>query len=104
MKSILLFAAFSAALCTAPASAEPVQHSQIVGHSDLDLGTDAGVRELDRRIRVAARSVCGTATATDPRSWIQVRQCRKDTITALSGQRARALAAAKLERAVATAH
>lgn len=61
---------FCATVCllgaTAPAHADTVSGAQTktVGYSDLNLGSAEGRAVLDRRIRNAARSVCGTPDAT----------------------------------------
>ncbi|TIX49299.1 UrcA family protein [Alteraurantiacibacter aquimixticola] len=51
----------SAALLAAPAvsAAEGEQRTTGVEYSDLDLTSEAGRKELDRRIDEAAREVCG---------------------------------------------
>lgn len=62
--------AFCAGLCligaTAPAHAETVvTRSQAVTYADLDLARPEGRAMLDRRIRVAARTVCATDSSAD---------------------------------------
>lgn len=74
---------------------EPVTVSSIVHTADLDLSSDAGQQELDRRIVQAARDVCGTASAVDLEGKNAVRQCRADTIAQAGSQREQLLAAAK---------
>jgi len=75
-----LFAA--AVIKGAPALAEPAQpHNVAIVHTaDLDLTTDAGRRQLDRRLVVAAGEVCGTASKADLAGQNTQRQCRKDVL------------------------
>ncbi|HET9159978.1 MAG TPA: UrcA family protein [Caulobacteraceae bacterium] len=63
----LIFAA-AAAMClstvAAPAAQAAVSEPEIrikVRFTDLDIGTDAGAREVLRRIKVAAETICGPA-------------------------------------------
>jgi UrcA family protein len=58
-----------------PASAPNVNVS-IVHTADLDLSTDAGRHQLDRRLVQAAREVCGTASDFDLEGKNDVRSCR----------------------------
>ena len=83
-KGILI--AIGSALATAavikavPALAEPAQSVAIVHTADLDLSSDAGRAELDRRLVRAAYDVCGTASDADLAAEIAVRQCRTDVL------------------------
>jgi UrcA family protein len=47
---------------TTPATAEKVRQS-VVSYADLNLGTEAGAQTLLRRIKFAARRVCGVNDA-----------------------------------------
>ena len=59
MKARILTVAL-AALCALPALAANVETQQRgVQYKDLDLSTEAGRKELDRRLDAAAREVCG---------------------------------------------
>ncbi len=54
------------------------EHSGMkVSYSDLDLSTSKGIESLDRRLRAAAREVCGYSDLqkTDFPANIRVRQC-----------------------------
>lgn len=54
------FSLAAAALAIAPAvSAEDAPRTTGVSYADLDLSTEEGVAELDRRIDAAAKQVCG---------------------------------------------
>ncbi len=55
------FSLAAAALAFAPAvsAKDDTPHTTGVTYADLDLSTEQGVAELDRRIAVAARQVCG---------------------------------------------
>ncbi len=61
MLKILTFAIASATLVAAPASAKPATETNSVSVSikDLDLSSDEGRQELDRRIENAAKQACG---------------------------------------------
>ena len=81
---------FSAFLVTAglikgaPALAEqstrPSVNVSYVHTADLDLSTRAGQRELDQRLSIAAREVCGTASDVDLEGKNDVRKCRRDVL------------------------
>src|SRR4051812_28754853 len=87
MKTPILIATGSfliaaAALKAAPALAEPVQPQSVsvVQTSDLDLSSQAGRRELNQRIVIAAYEVCGAASDVDLVGQNAVRQCRKEVL------------------------
>ena len=68
-----------AALKAVPALAEtnsPEVAVSVVHTADLDLNSDAGKRQLDRRLANAAREVCGTASDFDLEGKNEVRECR----------------------------
>ena len=77
---------------TAPA--DPQTYVSMVRTSDLDLASPAGERKLERRLAMAAREVCGTASDVDLRGKKAVRECRKEAIDRATGQREQLLAAA----------
>jgi UrcA family protein len=62
-----------------PAFAPNVNVS-IVHTADLDLSTDAGRHQLDRRLVQAAREVCGTASDFDLEGKNDVRACRSEVL------------------------
>ncbi len=73
---LLLSAAFLVLTAT-PAMAQPQASStSVVRLADLDLGSNAGKRALDRRISLAVAEVCGTASDADLVGQNQVRDCR----------------------------
>ncbi len=103
MKAITIilasFAIATGAIKAAPALAETTASASAVNVSvvriaDLDLGSSAGQRKLDRRLANAAREVCGTASDADIEGKNDVRKCRDETIANARGQRDAALAAA----------
>ena len=75
----------------APAAA-PLNVSY-VHTADLDLSTDSGRRALERRLIVAARDVCGTASDVDIEGKNDVRQCRAETLAKAHSDRDAVLAA-----------
>ena len=97
MKTILFSAALIAAFASSPALAQSPGAGQgfVVRHADLNLGSEAGIRALDRRLANAIANACGTPSSADPRSAAAVRQCRADTRAAVEAQRAEAIAAAR---------
>ena len=72
------FLVTAAALKAAPALADPVQPRNVstVRTADLDLSSAAGRRQLDHRMVIAAREVCGTASDIDLEGKNDVRACR----------------------------
>jgi len=74
-----LLASFGAALALgAPASAQMMEKaSHEVRYGDLDLASDAGVAQLHRRIKFAARSVCGQADIRDISGSQAAAACRR---------------------------
>ena len=61
--------------------------------ADLDLGSKAGLRQLDRRLSNAAREVCGDASVADLEGRNQVRHCIDETLAHANAQRDGLLAA-----------
>ncbi|MGZ8310582.1 MAG: UrcA family protein [Allosphingosinicella sp.] len=93
MKTLTL-AVLAASLFVVPANAQylaPASATQIVEYADLDLGSDAGRAVLDRRIRAAVQTACGTSSSADPRSRESVRACRAETLSLAIAQRDRAI-------------
>lgn len=89
----VLLASFGAALVlAAPASAGTTEKvNREVRYGDLNLTTEAGVAQLQRRIKYAARQVCGHADGRDLEASQAVAACRKAAL---------ADAASKIELAV----
>lgn len=105
MKASILYALASALLTAfvilaGPANAEPPQfgtqlHVSYVQTADLDLATDSGERRLRKRLAIAAREVCGTASDVDLKGKKAVRECRDEAIARASAERDELLAAAR---------
>jgi UrcA family protein len=100
---VIIAAALLAAPLATPASAEPVERTQIVSYSDLDLSRSSDVRRLDGRIGRAISQVCGTASEADLEGRNEVRRCRALVRESLSAERDQALAAAREPAQVAIA-
>ncbi len=84
-----------AAIKAVPAVAETVSPDVVVSvvhTADLDLASDAGKRQLDRRLASAAREVCGTASDFDLEGKNEVRECR-DLVLANAREKGQALIA-----------
>ena len=62
--------------------------------ADLDLRSDAGRRQLDRRLALAARDVCGTASDADLEGKNAVRNCVDDVLAKARGESAQLIASA----------
>lgn len=82
------------AFTAAPAPAEPVAASSTVQTADLDLSTAKGQRALDRRLQLAVKDVCGTASDADLAGMNEVRRCRVETLASLAGERDQRIARA----------
>jgi len=75
----------------------------VVATGDLQLSTDAGKRELDRRLVVAAREVCGVASDVDLAGKNQVRACRHDVLADARAKSAQLVAGLSTQRTIAVA-
>lgn len=89
MKILLPIVALAAAVAGAPVAAQSqgATATAIVRTADLDLGSAAGRRALDRRIGNAVREACGAASDIDLRGRNAVEACRVDTRQAAQAQR-----------------
>ena len=84
------FLATAAVIKAAPVLAESAPASvnvSIVRTADLDLSSRAGRHQLDQRLVVAAREVCGSASDADLVGKNQVRRCRGDVLARAQAQR-----------------
>ncbi len=70
---IFSVAAVLAVAVGAPASAET--RTTLVQYSDLDLASPEGVQTLERRLRNAARQVCGAARIRPLKERMEYHQC-----------------------------
>ena len=66
----------------------------LVRTADIDISTADGQRQLDRRLSIAAREVCGTASDADLAGKNDVRACRADTLAKAKLQKQSILAVA----------
>ena len=74
----------AAAIKAVPAFAEPAPVSanvSIVHTADIDLSTNAGRRQLDQRLVIATREVCGNASDADIAGKNQIRACRHNVLS-----------------------
>ena len=76
-------------------SRAPAMNVSIVRTVDLDLSTDAGLRQLNHRLANAAREVCGTASDADLVGKNHARTCRDEVLTQVEAQRDRLIASAR---------
>ena len=103
MKTAISIALLAASLYVVPAFAQdnpPPERSRVVSFADLDLASEAGQSKLDRRIRAAAKEVCGTASDADVEGKNDIRDCRADTYSQASRQVAVAIASAQKSQTV----
>jgi UrcA family protein len=103
MKTIIPLAMVGALMFAAPASAQTREAQTRIVYEDLDLGSARGVAELDRRIGVAVRSLCGGASDADVKGRNEVRRCREAARLAAAPQRDRAIGATTASAAAAPA-
>ena len=91
--TLILGAAFSQPVLaqTAPANAPSVA----VTHADLDLNNPADRERLQRRLRMAAREVCGTGFDFDLQSQNAARDCEEATLASITMPNRGALASAE---------
>ena len=103
MKKSILYGLASAlitalALKAAPALAQQAPAGEayvaIVKTADINLGSESGLRQLDRRLAQAAREVCGTASDTDVEGKNEVRKCRNETLARARADKQSVLASA----------
>jgi UrcA family protein len=66
----------------------------LVHTADIDVSTADGQRQLDRRLSIAAREVCGTDSDADLVGKNDVRGCRTETLAKARLQKQSILAAA----------
>jgi UrcA family protein len=98
IKTLVSVALAAAALAAAPAAAENSAYDLAkvqVFYGDLNLASDAGRGTLDRRIRSAARSICGTEASRGPAGLNAIKACQNQAIASASGQVEQALASLK---------
>lgn len=79
--TVLFFGAAAAQPGIAQAATAP---SVTVSHADLNLANAADRDVLQRRLRAAAREVCGTGFGFDPRSQNAARECREQTLESIA--------------------
>jgi UrcA family protein len=90
-----IFLATLLAFTATPALAEPpVTITSTVQTADLDLSSKAGQRALDRRLSIAAKEVCGTASDVDIAGKNDVRNCRAEVLASVATDRDQRIAAA----------
>lgn len=89
-----IFIATLLAFTATPAFAEPVIATSTVQTADLDLSSAKGQQALDRRLSMAVKEVCGTASDADIEGKNEVRRCRADTLVQLASERDQRIARA----------
>ena len=85
----LFFASAPARSAEISAAAEVVQ---VIPTADLDLGSAAGRKALDRRIGRAVIEICGQAADADLAGRNAVRKCRADALVQANAARDQRLA------------
>ena len=82
--SLALVAALFATGATAPAFAQ-APRTKAVHTGDLDLSTEAGVAQLNSRLRRATIAVCGGYAQRDAYEISRVNRCRKESMARTTG-------------------
>lgn len=103
MQTIIQKAAFAAAIllpafASAHAASDAALPQREVRFGELNLRTDAGVAALNRRVRVAVRSVCGSRNATMLEDRMRAMTCERNATRAARPQVDLAVAHARDER------
>jgi len=83
--------AASPSIAQAPASPERV----VVSYADLDLSSQAGVAQLNRRILTAVQAACGPESDADPHGKNLIRECRHRNFAEAVSQARGAIALAR---------
>ena len=91
MKLSLGFVALSLAVPAMAAEEAPVEVKVAV--SDIDMGSDAGLAEFDRRLLDAGRQLCRRTFRSDGMAPYHYRDCRTQMSTMIAHRRAQMLAA-----------
>jgi UrcA family protein len=105
LKIILGSALVTAALIKGvPALAETPTHTNVsvVRTADLDLSSQSGQRQLDRRLVIAAGEVCGDASDVDLKGLNDARRCRAEVLAA-ARTKAESILAARSDAAIVIA-
>ena len=89
-----LLATGTVALSTPAWAAEFDEDSVSVRVGDLDLGTAKGAARLDRRIRAAAREICGAVPNQDLAMQAMVESCQARVISGAAAEKRSAVASA----------
>jgi UrcA family protein len=84
-----------------PIHAAPADEQVNVRIGDLDLSSAAGAAALDRRVRVAARQICGWVPATNLNLQRQVSDCQDSVVAGARGEIEIALASARPRQRIA---
>ena len=83
------------ALSTPLHAADLAEQRVAVSIADLDLASAGGVATLKKRVRAAARTVCGQASAGDVAIRDSIEACRADAVAGARREMATAIAAAR---------
>ena len=87
-----------------PLHAAPIGDDSVeVKIGDLDLATANGAATLDRRIRAAARTICGSVPPTSLNMQRQVADCQDEVVAGARADVELALAAARPPQSLALA-
>ncbi|QNQ08831.1 UrcA family protein [Sphingomonas alpina] len=94
MLKLLLPALLLSAGATDAAFARNAQPDVHISYHDLDLRSQAGITQLDRRINRAINAVCPDPVGVDLQLKLAISKCRRIKAAEVSGQRIGALASA----------
>jgi UrcA family protein len=87
LKSSIAIAAAILASSTTALALPHYSPTRAVSYADLDLASEAGRAQLDRRIANAVREVCGRPSVIDLRGHSEMRACRTETMADAMNQR-----------------
>lgn len=93
----LALTAGTLALSTPLHAADLAEKRVAVSIADLDLSSAGGIAALEKRVRAAARAVCGRASPGDVVMRDVVDACRADAVAGARKEMATAVAAARGE-------
>jgi len=99
-KSNLAAVVFALAALTATPAVAQASHTEEVPYGDLNLGTQAGIAALDRRLDRAVERVCGDALFRNLAAQRRIEQCRAQTWQSIQDDRQFAIAKATGQRDV----
>lgn len=94
-KTIIVVSAIAATLLPAVPAQAQESGTVHVSYVDLNLASDAGRNSLERRVAIAARTVCLIEDSRELALWSSTRECRRDAFNGAQPAVEAAVAAAR---------